>query len=399
MNMEEKKLKVIYATHSPLTERWLENFCLDELVGKLDFEFWDCSQIADPSFKTQKILERPYVTVIKSVSQLEDKLSTLQKDAIRIIDIFRNKENLHIHRLFGKHSDLHIYIHCFGAGEVMEVMEPEKKSLFQKIMSKDVIERVKNKIKWIAEKKEREEREAIRDEYDKIYTKYWITSVCSEEYPYRINHPDFERYRRSLKEPSLFKGERYVVYIDNNFPVHTDIRIREPYLNVDEMAPKFYASLNSFFDRIERKYNCKVKIAGHPIAQYKENPYGGREILYDKTVELVKDALAVCIHTSNAFSYVVLFDKPVALLYNSVYTQAKTEYGRLQGESQRLHLPLVNTDDPLPAEGSVFTKLDKDIAENYKSTYLIASPTETNAELYIKIFHQIYDDWQKNKMK
>ena len=389
--MMEKKLKIIYATPSPLTERWLGNYCLDELKDIFDLEFWDCSQMTDPSFKTQKILSRPYVTIIRNLNELENKLIKTPKDAVRIIDIQKNEHNLPIHELFAKYSDLCIFIHCFGAVQVMEIINPDKdKNIIQKVFSKKVIKRVRNKIKFI-------QTMPVRKEYEHIYKNYWITSVLSDEFPYRINHPDYERYRESLKEPSLFKGERYVVYIDNNFPVHTDIRIREPYLNVEEMAPKFYASLNNFFTRIEERYNCKVKIAGHPIAQYSVNPYGGREILYDKTVELVKDALAVCIHTSNAFSYVVLFNKPVALLYNAVYTQAKIEYGRLQGEAQRLRLPLVNTDDPLPKQGSVFSRLDKNIADNYKNTYLIADPNQTNAQLYTKIFREIYNDWQKPK--
>lgn len=380
--MKKEQSKIIYATPSPLTKRWLENYCLDELNNILDIEFWDCSQITTPSFKTQKVLSRPYVTIIKSLDDLKKKLDITPKNAVKVIDIQKDSHNFPIHRLLSKHSNLCIYVHCFGATEMMDVINPNKLRL-KKLISKEALRLIRNKMKWLAEEK------PFEKIYKRMYDDYWITSVRADRYPYRINHPDYERYRKSLKEPIIWSGERYVVYIDNNFPIHPEIKARDTLLDIDKVAPQFYASLNTFFTRIEQKYSCKVKIAGHPIAQYKSNPYGGREIIYDKTVELVKESLAVCIHTSNAFSYVVLFDKPVALIYNAAYRQAKVEYNRLKGESHRLRLPLVNTDDPIPDEGSVFTHLDKSIAEAYKSIYLIADPKETNAQLYVKLFRQI----------
>ena len=388
--MEEKKLKVIYVYDTHLSKRWLQNFCLDEMNDIFDIEYWDCASIVEIEYKTKIIIPRPYVVTINSLKDLETNLKRLPKDTLMVNGIHASLEDLKIHKILSRHIKNSIRVYCFSADKVTEfVYKNTIGSKMRKVASIHVFERICHKIRW----------KWASHLYKNMYKDYSIASLRSEEYNYHINHPDYERYRCALKQKTEFEGQRYVVYIDNQFPNHNDIIGRERNFDPVKMAPKFYASLNRFFDRVEERYNCKVKIAGHPIAQYKENPYGGREILYDKTVELVKEALAVCIHTSNAFSYVVLFDKPVALLYNSVYTQAKIEYGRLQGESQKLHLPLVNTDDPLPAEGSVFTKLDKDIAENYKSTYLIAFPAETNAELYIKIFHQIYDDWQKSKMR
>ena len=390
--MEEKKLKVIYAHPSQLSYRWLNNYCLDELKDVFDIEYWDCSSIVYPNFKAPVIPERSYNIIIKNEAEFDERLSKLPKDALKIVDFSATEENMNICRKIARHSNIWIFINCFAAGEVMSLPQ---KSFIQKLISKDVVKRIERKIKYFVVDKGKNKKKG--EEFEASLKYYLITSIKSDKYSLRINHPDYERYRNSIKEPSLFKGERYVVYIDNNFPMHPEIKKREPYLNVDKISPIFYSSLNKFFDRIEEKYKCKVKIAGHPVAVNCDNRFGGREILYDKTVELVKDALAVCIHTSNAFSYVVLFNKPVALLYNSVYTQAKIEYGRLQGEAQRLRLPLVNTDDPLPEQGSVFSRLDKDIADNYKATYLIADPTQTNAQLYTKIFHEIYNDWQNPK--
>ena len=375
------KIKLIYAAQSPLTERWLSNFCLDELSGKFDLEYWDCSAFTRPSFGTQKVQTRPWVVVFKNVGELAARLATLPPDALRVIDIMPNFHNRGIHREFLKHSDLTIGIHCFGAVGTT-AFGSVKPSLFRRIFSKELFSKIREKA----------EERWCRPLYRR-YTDYGLGSGETHGVrarTFRINHPDYERYRKCLTETTPFAGTRYAVYIDNNFPRHTDIKLREPYLDTEAMAPKFYASLNRFFDRIEKKYGCEVKIAGHPIANYGSNPFGGREIVYDKTVELVKDSLGVLIHTSNAFSYVVLFDKPVALLYNAVYKTARIEYGRLLGEAERMKLPLTNTDDDVPADSEVFSRLDAGIAADYKAKYLIASPNETNAELYAKYFHEIY---------
>ena len=377
-----EKIKLIYAMASPLTERWLSNFCLDELSGKFDLEYWDCSAFTRPSFGTHKVLSRPWVVVFKNISELAARLATLPPDALRVFDIKRNFSNIAIHREFLKHSDLLIEIDCFGTRATIDSAR-KRPPLIRRIFSKE----------QVAKLCERPTRTLAHAFYAGKYIKYRLDSrsdhVSRKRFS-RINHPDYERYRKCLTETTPFAGMRYAVYIDNNFPRHTEIKLREPYLDTEAMAPKFYASLNRFFDRIEKKYDCEVKIAGHPIANYGSNPFGGREIVYDKTVELVKDSLGVLIHTSNAFSYVVLFDKPVALIYNAVYKTARIEYGRLQGEAELLKLPLTNTDDDVPADGEVFSKLDAGIAADYKAKYLIASPNETNAELYAKYFREIY---------
>ena len=92
-------------------------------------------------------------------------------------------------------------------------------------------------------------------------------------------------------------------------------------LTPTRLAPLFYGSLNSFFSKVEQHFGCKVVIAAHPSSVYTNNPFDGRDIIYNKTCELIKDCTAVCMHTSNALSYAILFNKPLALLTNKAFNK------------------------------------------------------------------------------
>lgn len=375
-----QRIKVVYVCQFPLTTRWLQNFCLDELAGKFDIEYWDCSPITKPSFKSRDVLSRPYVTVIESLAGLAERLRTLPANALKVIDIERNKHNLPIHKTLAAQSDLCINVNCFGAGLVMRARVTAG-SVARKIMRRHVVGYVYDKIN----------KRVTAAKYKGLYKEYSITSLRSSPSPYHINHPDYDRYLRSLSHTEPYRAGRYVVYIDNYFPYHQEILKREPRLNPAQSGPGFYSSLNNFFDRIEKQMDCRVIIACHPLSTGHDDRFGQRERVYDKTAELVKDSIGVCVHTSNAFSYIVLYDKPVALLWNSVYARAKSEYSRLRAEAERLGLPLVNTDEELPtAPAGVFTKIRGDIAERYKRDYLVASAGKSNAELYERCFRQIY---------
>lgn len=218
---------------------------------------------------------------------------------------------------------------------------------------------------------------------------YIFSSRFSPNGKYRINHPDYELYQKVTKESSNVKSSNYVVYVDNFFPFHPDIANRDPNIYPDKLAPAFYGSLNSFFAKVERYYNCKVVVAAHPSSVYINNPFEGREIIYNRTCELIKDSTAVCMHTSNALSFAILFDKPLALLTNKAFQEARLENMRLENISSMLSMDLINT-DIVDDINYVFKSVNHDFATFYKKEYLIANPNKTNTELFVEYFKSLY---------
>ena len=173
---------------------------------------------------------------------------------------------------------------------------------------------------------------------------YIFSSRYSSDGRYRINHPDYEVYQKVAKDSTDNNLSNYVVYVDNFFPFHPDILNRDSHVDPIRLAPLFYSSLNAFFSKVERHYGCKVVIAAHPSSVYTNNPFDDRDIIYNKTCELIKNCTAVCMHTSNALSYAILFNKPLALLTNKAFQQAQLEFMRLENISSMLSMKLINTD-------------------------------------------------------
>ncbi len=123
------------------------------------------------------------------------------------------------------------------------------------------------------------------------------------------NSGDYER-NRNLKK---VREDNYIVFLDQYIPYHNDnILNGQRQVNADE----YFTSLNRCFAIIEKIYGAPVVIAAHPAAnKYKENnPFNGRELVYNQTSELVKGSDMVIAHFTTAVSYVILNKKKMILL-------------------------------------------------------------------------------------
>ena len=144
-----------------------------------------------------------------------------------------------------------------------------------------------------------------------------------------INFFDYDKYMtvRAEKE-NLVEGD-YCVFLDEYTPYHPDFLL----LGIPSVEPsKYYTSMNSFFKKLEAKFNTRVIIAAHPKADYKINPYDGRQLFVMKTCELVKNARFVISHSSTSISFAVLFNKPLIFIYNDemlrLYADTYCEYSK-----------------------------------------------------------------------
>lgn len=103
--------------------------------------------------------------------------------------------------------------------------------------------------------------------------------------------------------------EKHIVFLDEYEPFHPDYGK----LGVKTVSPdSYFALLNSFFSLLEKKFDLPVVIAAHPAAQMPEYKqyFEGRSVVQGETVELVRDAKYVLGHTSTAFQFAFLYQKP-----------------------------------------------------------------------------------------
>ncbi len=126
---------------------------------------------------------------------------------------------------------------------------------------------------------------------------------------------DMDIYIRNQKRNTkndLLK-RRYAVFIDQYLEGHSDFKkegIKSPILKKE----RYYRELNVFFNMIEKKYACEVVIALHPKAEYEDNPFQGRKMLFNQTHALIEKAILCILHDSTCYPFVLFLKKPYFLI-------------------------------------------------------------------------------------
>lgn len=144
---------------------------------------------------------------------------------------------------------------------------------------------------------------------------YKRARLCKEECQIIFFHSsNYEECLVNKTLPSIY-NEKFCVFIDQYLPYHTDL-IK---MGICIDANKYYQDMNKLFDLIEEKLGIKVVIAAHPRSDYEKNSgaFGDRDIVYNKTCQLVKEAEFVIYHFSNSLAYVTLFNKPLLVVVNN----------------------------------------------------------------------------------
>lgn len=415
MNRPNHKIKVVVMALSPLTERWAEYFCTDTLYEEFDFEYWDCSHIAYPCFTTNQSLYRPYVVTILSREMLKQCMRELPKDTLFLSGVFFAKENKSFHRMVAKYLSNCIYIDMWtyswtdssitGVSPVaLSSQEPE--SLFVKfkhwIYQCDPLRlvikfiryhgdnRFKREYQIYLSSKEMRAIESAANYGRKQYKNVFELST-KRGGKYAINHPDVDKCIKLKGQPPICSG-RYIVYLDQYFPLHPDMDESEPGIDHASMAEPFYRSLNRFFSEVEEHQGCKVIIAAHPAADYRNNPFDGREILFYKTAELVKDCLGVCMHYSSAANFVALYDKPFVVFENNVTRQSPAFTNGLHIFANTVNAPIINIDEYHKSTEDFFGCLDEKLKKAFLDTFCDRDSILSNKELFPKHLKAIYKE-------
>jgi len=172
-------------------------------------------------------------------------------------------------------------------------------------------------------------------------------------------------------EPKISHSERYIVYLDDYGPNHPD-DIGD---NTSIDPAIYYEKLNFFFDKLELELGMKVVIAPHPRSDYKRigNPFNGRLITDQSTIQSVKNSFLVVSHASTATSFAVLYYKPMLFITTNLYPAYTQEI--IKNMAGFFHktpfdisiADLVISDDDL--------KVNRQIYNSYKDLYIKESGT------------------------
>ena len=356
--------KIVIIDHEPLTPRRRQIFRIDALrEAGHEVEFWDCSRFFYPGMclcdEIADFEGRLRLDSLEAVAREIDRAGT--DAAVYVVEAFDVWENRAFFRLLSDKGCFRVRLELFATATLPEVPVWEKLEGASPVkLARAVATRLKRR-RYEAYKSRR----GIRP-YDLL-----VTSGNLPGCDVRINHPDWELYR-SVRKGERLLPYRYAVFLDEFFPLHPDLLHFSRNYKADPEA--YHRAMNAFFDRYEKRTGLRVVIAAHPKSDYGEGTFGERPILKYRTVELVRDAEAVFMHSSASLTFALLFDKPLALLRTAGYRRTFSLYTNLKRIARLTGLPVCDIErERVPV---VPIRIPAPVRERYVYDYLTAPGIE-----------------------
>lgn len=114
------------------------------------------------------------------------------------------------------------------------------------------------------------------------------------------------------KKVELKQDTKFIVYVDEAADFSPDaLLFKQNKACID--VEGFYLRLNQLFNKFEEWTFFKVIIAASDKFKYLKNPFGGREIVYSKTPELIQNSQLIIGHKSSALEQALVENKPLFL--------------------------------------------------------------------------------------
>jgi hypothetical protein len=128
---------------------------------------------------------------------------------------------------------------------------------------------------------------------------------------------DYDRYLSSISQNTESIDRTTIVFLDEPGPLFSN-----DYALTGDKAHKtidvWYPALCRFFDHLEAIFNAKVIIAAHYKSAFTSpsEVFGGREVFYGRTLELIQESKLVVTEQSSAASFAVIYKTPIYFIYS-----------------------------------------------------------------------------------
>lgn len=378
------KRKVIYVSYMRLSDKVSRDWYIDYLIEKgVAVEFWDIVPFLRGEVEEYGAKTADYLYTFRTYSEVESRLCLPEnRNAFYMMLINYDGHTAKIFRLLSKHNCRMLFL-AWGvshAGRIQKSIE----MLLNFFNPFRLAKKVFYKLKAVVYKKLK-----LVKPFDTIFAAGQIM-IRNKHHAVKVvptNVPDYDQYRKAGLEGGRIVEGHYALFLDVYLPYHSDLKLID---GVSVNPDDYYASLNRFFDLLEGKYGIKVVIAAHPRADYRVNPYHGRDLYYGRTPELSKDCDFVISHQSYSISYAVLNSKPAIFIYTNEITHrcSHTIMSYISNYADSLDAPLYNIDEITQSDQIVIRDVNKRRYEEYKYNYLTTRETErtTGQEIF---WHEI----------
>lgn len=139
-----------------------------------------------------------------------------------------------------------------------------------------------------------------------------------------VHAMDYDRYIECNLASG--KSERCILYCDSGYHGETfDALYLDLEFETHRKKSFFFEQIEKLFLKLEDHYGVPVVVAGHPHTKYEEGDFCGRQIVFDRTCELAKNAVCFVMTTSTAFSFAVLYDLPILRVVNRDFKKVRVD--------------------------------------------------------------------------
>jgi hypothetical protein len=319
--------KVVYIGYQPLTTKVKSDFYFEQVTKvPLNVQYWDLSGIYFDNINKDNSHSRDEVVEINNISLLKSLLIENHTTSIFVLLVSYEGRVLNLFRLLTKYNCRLIF---FARG-AQPIIQTKAASIFL-ILSIFNIKKLKNKFFNFAA--------YFLKKFNIIKTYDLVLRSGSDSVRVigigskfdnlnsrivDINSFDYDNYLESLYQPNEVES-KYCVFLDEYLPFHPDFKL----FDVNVIEPNnYYLGLNVFFSLVEKRFNVKVVIAAHPKADlYKKlNYFKGRNVVFGKSANLVKNAEFVIVQNSSSINFAVLNKKPIISLTSNDILNVMPDY-------------------------------------------------------------------------
>lgn len=332
--------RIVILTQSPFSKRDYDRFGVALLSKNFQVSVLDCTPWLKPDFWTKYssiAFSCPGYVAVENFKMLRDHLVGCE-DAVAIDFLGKCFKSSRIRRELKNRKISMAIVHN---GLLPEPAVKLSKRI-KRIVNSNTTRALFKKILWQAKQKLCPEpapdivllsgESGLKDE-----------RACNAEHRIWAHSFDYDVYlENNTAQPAIVAP--YAVFLDEDVVHHSDydhMGIR-PYAT----EQSYYASMNSFFKKLEQDLKMPVIVAAHPRSNYdlRSQLWEGRTAIKGRTAQLVRDAALVLVHASTAVSYAVLWRKPLLFL-----TTDEVLCGHLNAHivltSTLLKAPIFNVDD------------------------------------------------------
>lgn len=185
---------------------------------------------------------------------------------------------------------------------------------------------------------------------------------------------DFSNYLLNSIREERSPGKKTAVLLDSAGPAFNSDTVYTGF-KISRTSEVWYPAVTHFFEALESYAKLEVEIAGHyKSAHSAQSPYfGGRNVRYGCTYEMVKNSECVMTINSTAISYAVIFKKPIIFIYSNQLKEETSTMEYIYNLSSVLGTKPVNIDEPVNFE--TLLRYDSGKYEAYEKRVLTSDPT------------------------